>query len=56
MPLPADRDTVNNTCLREFLVEPNVIANENTVPAWAQPPLQPLQPLPPIPVALGPEE
>ena len=56
MPLPADRDTVNNTCLREFLVEPNVIAKENTVPAWAQPPLQPLQPLPPIPVALGPEE
>ena len=56
VPLPADRDTVNNSCVREFLVNPTVIADENAVPAWAQPPLQPLQPLPPIPVALGPEE
>ena len=59
VPLPADREAIDNECVREFLVEPNVIANENAVPAWAQPPLQPLQPLqplPPIPVALGPEE
>jgi len=48
VPLPAERDAVNNECVRDFLVDP-AGADESATPAMVQqpqPPQPPLQQLP----------
>ena len=50
VPLPTGRESINNTCTRDFLIDPPVAASEeNAAPQSAEQPPVP----PPIPVAIA---